>query len=55
LNLGNTSRSATPNAWPSRRGHLGGLRGDSFDNAMAESLIGTFKAELIHTEQPARR
>jgi putative transposase len=29
-----------------------GSRGDSYDNAMAESLNGTFKAELIHLHGP---
>jgi putative transposase len=31
-----------------------GSRGDSYDNAMAESLNGTFKAELIHLHGPWR-
>ena len=29
-----------------------GSVGDSFDNAMAEALNGTFKAELVHTHGP---
>jgi transposase InsO family protein len=31
-----------------------GSRGDSYDNAMAESVIGLFKAELIHKRGPWR-
>ena len=29
-----------------------GSRGDSYDNAMAESIIGLYKAEVIHLEGP---
>ena len=29
-----------------------GSRGDSYDNAMAESFIGLYKTELIHLEGP---
>jgi transposase InsO family protein len=29
-----------------------GLRGDSYDNAMAESIIGLYKNELIHLRGP---
>lgn len=31
-----------------------GSRGDSYDNALAESVIGLFKAELIHRQGPWR-
>jgi len=31
-----------------------GSRGDSYDNAMAESTIGLYKAELIHARRPWR-
>lgn len=31
-----------------------GSRGDSYDNALAESIIGLFKAELIHRRGPWR-
>ena len=31
-----------------------GSRGDSYDNAMAESLNGTFKAELVKLHGPWR-
>ena len=29
-----------------------GSRGDSYDNALAESIIGLYKAELIHRKAP---
>lgn len=31
-----------------------GSRGDSYDNALAETVIGLFKTELIHTRGPWR-
>ena len=31
-----------------------GSRGDSYDNAMAESIIGLFKTEVIHLKDPWR-
>ena len=31
-----------------------GSRGDSYDNAMAESIIGLFKTEVIHRKGPWR-
>ena len=31
-----------------------GSRGDSYDNALAESLIGLYKAELVHRRGPWR-
>lgn len=31
-----------------------GSRGDSYDNAMAESIIGLFKSEIIHRQGPWR-
>jgi putative transposase len=34
--------------------HLGGSRGDSFDNALAETIIGLYKAELIGRRGPWR-
>ena len=33
-------------------GHLGRLRGDSFDNALAETTIGLYKTELIRRRAP---
>ncbi len=32
----------------------GGRRGDSYDNALAESIIGLFKTEVIHHAGPWR-
>ncbi len=31
-----------------------GSRGDSYDNALAESVIGLYKTELIHRQGPWR-
>ncbi len=31
-----------------------GSRGDSYDNALAETIIGLFKAEVIHRDGPWR-
>jgi putative transposase len=31
-----------------------GSRGDSYDNALAESVIGLYKAEVIHHARPWR-
>ena len=31
-----------------------GSRGDSYDNALAESVIGLYKAELVHRRGPWR-
>ncbi len=31
-----------------------GSRGDSYDNALAESVIGLYKAELVHPQGPWR-
>jgi putative transposase len=35
-----------------RRGHSVGSRGDSFDNALAETIIGLYKTELIRQRGP---
>ena len=32
-----------------------GSRGDSYDNALAESIIGLFKTEVIHRKGPWRQ
>ena len=32
-----------------------GSKGDSYDNALAESIIGLYKAELIHRRGPWRK
>ena len=49
----NTWPSATPNAWP-RPGAVTsvGSRGDSYDNALAETIIGLYKTELIRRRGP---
>ena len=49
-------RSGTPNDWqrPASR-HRVGSRGDAYDNALAESVIGLFKTEVIHHGGPWRR
>ena len=50
-----TSRSATPS--DSTQAGLErsvGSRGDSYDNALAESTIGLYKTELIHRRGPWR-
>jgi putative transposase len=31
-----------------------GSRGDSYDNALAETIIGLFKTEIVHREGPWR-
>jgi putative transposase len=51
----NTSRSSTPSAWP-RPGiepSVGSV-GDSYDNALAETINGLYKAEVIHRRGPWR-
>jgi putative transposase len=51
----NTSRSSTPSAWR-RRGvepSVGSV-GDSYDNALAETINGLYKAEIIHRRGPWR-
>ena len=51
----NTSPSATPIAW-SRPGIESsvGSRGDAYDNALAETIIGLYKTEVIHHLGPWR-
>ena len=49
-------RSATPSVSPkTARSRRSGPRGDSYDNAMAESIIGLYKNELIHLRAPVER
>jgi putative transposase len=50
----NTSLSATPNGWPPKVVASVGSRGDSHDNALAESIIGLFKTELVRNRGPWR-
>ena len=55
LNLPNTRRSGTPNASPSAGVVASvGCVGDSYDNALAESLNGFYKTELIQPRGPWR-
>ena len=54
----NTCRSNTPSDWP-RLAEAGiepsvGSVGDSYDNALAETINGLFKAEVIHRRGPWR-
>ena len=51
----NTSRSATLNAWAEAgiEPSVGSV-GDSYDNALAETINGLFKAEVIHRRGPSR-
>ena len=47
--------SATPNAWPKPASNPQvGSVGDSYDNALAETINGLFKAEVIHRRGPWR-
>ena len=48
-------RSATPNGWPKRglEPSVGSV-GDSYDNALAETIIGLYKTEVIHRRGPWR-
>ena len=48
-----TSPSSTPNAWP-RRASSPPYVGDSYDNALAETINGLYKAEVIHRRGPWR-
>ena len=51
----NTSRSNTPSAWRKRVSSLlYGSVGDSYDNALAETINGLYKAEVIHRRGPWR-
>jgi transposase InsO family protein len=49
----NTCPSNTPNDWPKRgiESSVGSV-GDSYDNALAETINGLFKAEVIHRRGP---
>ena len=49
----NTCPSNTPNDWPKRgiESSVGSV-GDSYDNALAETINGLYKTELIHRRGP---
>jgi hypothetical protein len=49
----NTCRFVIPNRWPRPASQVGSI-GDSYDNALAESVIGLFKTEFIRREGPWR-
>lgn len=45
----NTSRPSTPSSWPKAGIDLSaGNVGDSYDNALAETVYGLYKAQVIH-------
>jgi transposase InsO family protein len=50
------STSDALHRWPRRRRHcpVGRERGDLYDNALAESVIGLFKTEVIRRKGPWR-
>jgi transposase InsO family protein len=50
----NTCRSSTPSALPKRIEPSVGSVGDSYDNALAETINGLYKAEVIHRRGPWR-
>jgi len=53
--VGNISRFATPNGSPEAGIELSvGSRGDAYDNALAETVIGLFKTEVIYRDGPWR-
>jgi putative transposase len=55
LNSPSTWPSATPSGWRrSAPSASVGSRGDSYDNALAETVNGLFKAELIRPQGPRR-
>ncbi|MGY3362870.1 hypothetical protein ACVWZK_009533 [Bradyrhizobium sp. GM0.4] len=55
LNPPNTSLSNTPNAWLKLASSLlSASVGDSYDNALAETINGLYKAEVIHRRGPWR-
>ena len=47
----NKSSRSVRSAWP-RPASVGGI-GDSYDNALAETIIGLFKTEVIHQRKAA--
>ncbi len=49
----NMSPSATPSVWRRRRSEPSvGSVGESYDNALAETINGMFKAGVIHRRGP---
>jgi putative transposase len=54
LNLVSTPRCATPTGLPTSALASIGSVGDSFDNAMAESVVGLYKNECVKIDGPFR-
>lgn len=55
LNPPNTYPLSTPSAWPEAGVEPSvGSVGDSYDNALAETINGLYKAEVIHRRGPWR-
>jgi putative transposase len=54
LNPVNISAFATPNDSPDGVVHSVGSRGDSYDNALAETINGLYKTELVRNKGPWR-
>jgi putative transposase len=50
----NTCRSVTPNGWPSAGSRRPLEAKESYDNALAESIIGLYKTEVIRCRGPWR-
>lgn len=50
----NTSRSSIQSDWQRRASSLPSGVGDSYDNALAETINGLYKAEVIHRRGPWR-
>lgn len=44
----NTCPSATASVWPGPALSFQGSKGDSYDTALAETINGLYKAEVIH-------
>ena len=49
-----TSRSATPSASPKQGSSRPSAASDSYDNALAETINGLYKTEVIHRSGPWR-
>ena len=55
IEAANTSAFDTPSAWPRPVSSPSvGSVGDSYDNALAETINGLYKAEVIHRRGPWR-
>ena len=54
IGAANTSQSNIPSAWLKQVEPSVGSVGDSYDNALAETINGLYKAEVIHRRGPWR-